>query len=146
MRKPREQETVRAILQLLHAHRIPAWRVTTGATKIGERFIRFGVVGMADIIGIQPWPQVITDCGHPLASSFAPTIGRFLAIEVKSAKGTVTLAQQAFLAQVNAAGGKAFVARTVNDVARELGFPPSPTFGGQPISWATQRRISSDGP
>ena len=137
MKKPREQDTVAAILQLLHAHRIPAWRINTGATKIGGRFIRFGAVGMSDIVGIR-WT---TDGVH----QYGPMIGQFLAIEVKSAKGTVTPAQQSFLDQVNEAGGKAFVARNVDDVARELGFPPSPTFGGQPISWATQRRISKDG-
>ena len=28
----------------------------------------------------------------------------------------------------------------------EIAVVPSPTFGGQPISWATARRISKDGP
>ena len=138
MRKPREQDTVAAILQLLHAHRIPAWRINTGATKIGGRFIRFGAVGMSDIIGIR-WT---TDGVH----QYGPMIGQFLAIEVKSAKGIVTPAQQGFLAQVAAAGGKAFVARSVDDVARELDFPPSPTVGGQPIAWSTLKRMSADGP
>ena len=137
MRKPREHDTVRAILQLLHAHRIPAWRVNTGATKIGGRFIRLGAVGMADIIGVLP------NYTGARAQRWIP--GRFLGIEVKSTAGTVTPAQQSFLDQVNAAGGRAFVARSVDDVVRALGFPPSPTVGGQPISWATARRISKDG-
>lgn len=105
VRKPKEGDTVKAILQFLHAHRIPAWRMNTGAMKIGGRFLRFGAVGMADIIAI------------------APGIGMFTAIEVKQNTGRVTPAQQAFLNQVNAAGGKAFVARSVADVQRELGLP-----------------------
>src|SRR3990167_5063037 len=143
MRKPREQDTVAAILQLLHAHRIPAWRINTGATKIGGRFIRFGAVGMSDIIGILPRHAMLRFRPLPVRQIEE---GLFLAIEVKSAKGSVTLEQKAFLQLVIGAGGKAFVARTVNDVARELGFPPPPPFGGQPISWATARRISKDGP
>ena len=116
MRKHTEGDTVRAILDLLHAHRIPAWRVNTGATKIGGRFLRFGVVGMADIIGIQP--RVFTRISGP---NVPEDFGRFLAIEVKSGIGKLTPAQQGFLAQVNAAGGKAFCARSVDDVRRELG-------------------------
>ena len=143
MRKHKEGDTVAAILQLLHAHRIPAWRINTGATKIGGRFIRFGAVGMADIIGVLPNNSVLRFRPLPVKQVEQ---GTFLAIEVKSEKGTLTPAQRAFMNQVNAASGRAFVARSVDDVARELGFPPSPTFGGQPISWATARRISKDGP
>lgn len=100
-----EQATVRAILQFLAAHRIPAWRVNSGAVKIERRFLRFGAVGMSDVIAVLP-PN-----------------GQFVAVEVKSLKGKVTPAQQGFLDQVNAAGGRAFVARSVLDVARELGLP-----------------------
>ena len=116
MKKPTEQDTVRAILQFLHAHRIPAWRINTGAVKIERRFLRFGAVGMSDIIGILLTPVALVGLMHAEVRC-----GRFLAIEVKSAKGTVTPAQQGFLDQVNAAGGRAFMARSVADVQRELG-------------------------
>jgi len=112
VKRPKEQDTVNAILKFLALHRIPAWHMRTGATKIGGRFIRFGAVGMADIIGVLP----STGVGR---QRWAP--GRFLAIEVKSAAGTLTAAQQGFLSQVNWAGGKAFLARDVATVARELG-------------------------
>ena len=46
--------------------------------------------------------------------------GKFLAIEVKSAKGQVTPEQRSFLARINNEGGIAFVARNVDQVAREL--------------------------
>lgn len=125
MKKPTEQDTVRAILQFLALHRIPAWRINTGAVKIERRFLRFGSVGMSDIIGILPQSSV-TALRIMRADSYTirdgiVTMGRFLAIEVKSATGTVTPAQQAFLDQVTTAGGKAFLARSVADVQRELG-------------------------
>lgn len=116
--KSKEQETVKAILELLRLHRIPAWRINTGAVKIQERFIRFALPGFADIIGVWrplvegPWKEPSRSAG-----------GLFLAIEVKSLTGVVSPAQAAFLAQVNAAGGKAFVARTLDDVRTELGLP-----------------------
>jgi len=143
MKKHKEGDTVTAILQFLALHHIPAWHMRTGATKIGGRFIRFGAVGMADIIGMLPRHAMLRFRPLPVREIAE---GVFLAIEVKSAKGIVTPAQQSFLDQINAAGGRAFVARSVDDVARELGFPPSPTFGCQPISWATARRLSKDGP
>ena len=46
--------------------------------------------------------------------------GRFLAIEVKSAKGVVSPEQRIFLTRINQEGGIAFVARNVDQVAREL--------------------------
>lgn len=45
----------RAILQLLAAHGIPAWRMNSGAYKSESgTFIRYGNKGMADIIAIMP--------------------------------------------------------------------------------------------
>jgi hypothetical protein len=105
-----EQDTVKAILQFLHAHRIPAWRVNSGAFRAEYkgriRFHRFGAVGMSDILGLDPRKA-----------------GQLVAIEVKSplGRGQVSRQQQAFLDQVTAAGGKAFIARDVATVARELG-------------------------
>jgi len=122
MKKPREQDTVNAILQFLHAHRIPAWRVNSGAFRATykgtTRFHRFGAVGMADIIGILPRHAMLRFRPLPVRQMEE---GVFLAIEVKSATGRVMPAQGRFLDQVNAAGGKAFMARSVDDVAKALG-------------------------
>lgn len=41
---------LRSLLDLLAAKRILAFRMNTGAIKFGERFVRFGTVGMADIL------------------------------------------------------------------------------------------------
>ena len=115
MKKPREQDTVAAILTLLRAHRIPAWRMNTGAFvaehKGVRRFHRFGAKGMADILGV-----LRQSCTPPPA----PT-GRFLAIEVKQRGRKPTPEQQRFLDEVAMAGGLAFVAYSVADVQQMLG-------------------------
>jgi hypothetical protein len=94
-----------SILEYLELRRIYAWRNNSGAVKVerkgGSGFVRFGKVGSADILGI------LDD-------------GRFLAIEVKSKDGRATLAQLQFLAEIAKRGGLAFVARSIEDVEREL--------------------------
>jgi hypothetical protein len=72
------------------------WRNNTGALpdKNG-RLVRYGLCnGSSDIIGLTP-------------------CGKFLAIEVKSAKGRVTEAQERFIFAVRSKGGRAGVARSV---------------------------------
>ena len=46
--------------------------------------------------------------------------GRFIAIEVKTSTGKPSKEQVDFIAQVNALGGKAFIARSIEDVEGEL--------------------------
>ena len=46
--------------------------------------------------------------------------GRFIAIEIKSPKGIVSPGQRAFLDKVNDAGGRGFVARSIEDVINGL--------------------------
>ena len=57
----------------------------------------YRIKGVADILGILPG-------------------GRFLAIELKSATGTLTKEQKSFLEAINANGGVAFMARSIEDV------------------------------
>lgn len=47
--------------------------------------------------------------------------GRFVAIEVKTAKGRVSENQKRFIDNINKHGGLAFVARSVADVEKGLG-------------------------
>jgi hypothetical protein len=49
-----------------------------------------------------------------------PKTGRFLAIEVKRPGGKPTPEQQQFIDTINAAGGLAFVARSVEEVEQRL--------------------------
>ena len=78
------------------------WRNNTGAFKDGDRFIKYGLCkGSSDLIGIAP-------------------NGRFLAVEVKTAKGKPTKEQINFIEQVRMKGGIAFVARSAEEAVTEL--------------------------
>jgi hypothetical protein len=99
-----EADVLRTVLAALRRHPAVAWveRLNSGVVEVDGRWIRYGWIGAADLIG-------------QLAD------GRFLAVEVKAPAGRVSEAQQAFLDRVNAAGGVAFVARGGDDVAADLG-------------------------
>lgn len=105
---PRETDIVRSILDGLHACRILAWRVNTGAMvwpghhNGKSRFIRFGPKGQADIQGI-----------------LSPS-GRFLALEVKRSRGIATPDQLDWLQRVRDAGGVASVVRSWTEVEELL--------------------------
>lgn len=92
------------VLKALRAHRTVAWceRMNSGATRIGNRFVRFGWPGCPDVLG------QLKD-------------GRLLGVEVKSRTGRASTEQSAFLEQIRRAGGVAFIARDLRDVLRELG-------------------------
>ncbi len=96
-----------AILSWLKAHGFIAWKHDRQGTydpvKGTFRANRnpHKIKGVSDILGILKG-------------------GRILAIEVKAPKGRVSPEQKLFIDLVNAAGGKAFVARSIEDVEREL--------------------------
>ena len=141
--KHRDGSTFQVEISLLP--RVFAFPMNVGAVtaeyKGKQRHVRYAFPGMSDIIGWVEWPQVITDCAHPLASSFKPRIARWLALEVKrpnqvpdvlagfvigaprrylatTGKARVRAEQQrAFLQRVRAAGGIAWVV-TSTDEAR----------------------------
>lgn len=83
-----------------------AWRNNSGMLPNPRgRPVKFGFPGSSDILGVLPG-------------------GRFLGIEVKDPKGTTSKArailQQAFRDEINAAGGVAFVATSIEDVQAEF--------------------------
>lgn len=104
------------VLEYLKARGVYAWRNNTGAVRLegrsGSRFVRYGMKGSADILG------VLDD-------------GRFLAIECKAPAGRVTPEQSCFLGEIRARGGVAIVARCAEDVERELYHPDA---------WILQKR------
>lgn len=77
------------------------WRQNTGAYKDKTgRVIRYGLcVGSSDIIGLT-------------------RDGRFLAVEMKTEKGSVRPEQRNFIAAVRAKGGFAGIARSPEDAVR----------------------------
>jgi hypothetical protein len=107
-----EAAVLDAVLKALDAHPKVAWaaRMNSGAGKFQypdgstSQFLRFGFKGMSDVLGMT------TDHYG----------GRLLAIEVKRPTGRATADQVAFLETVRRNGGIAFIARSVDDVLREL--------------------------
>jgi len=87
-----EKQITAAIRKYLLLRRIFHWKQWQGPMS--------GLAGVSDIIGIYK--------------------GRFLAIEVKTAKGKLTVAQVTFQHTVQQEGGIAFVARSVQDVEDRL--------------------------
>lgn len=96
-----EGQMVKACLALLKLRGVMAWRNNSGALKAGNRFVRFGAVGSADILGILGG-------------------GRFLAVECKAGRNKPTAAQAAFLGAVAKAGGLAVVVRDVRELQAAL--------------------------
>lgn len=80
--------------------RVYAWRANTGAARTPDGFVRFGVPGQADILGV--------------------AAGRFFAVEVKSAKGTLREAQKLFRDRVEGAGGLYVVAKTLDQALEPI--------------------------
>ena len=106
--EPSEADVLRGILQALALHPKVAWahRFNTAAGKLvrgngHSQFIRFGFPGCPDVLG-----QLRT--------------GEVLAIECKRPSGTVSPEQAAFLRCVQANGGVAVVARSVDDLLEAL--------------------------
>lgn len=99
-----ETPLIRDILLALGTRRdLRIWRSNCGAarTRTG-RVVRFGVKGQADISGI-----------------LAPT-GKRIEIEAKSATGRQSEQQRRFQAMIEKHGGIYILARSVDDVLREL--------------------------
>lgn len=103
-----EHDVQRAILDYLVLRGIFAWRTNSSTTIHAaeggskRRFFRaHSINGVADILGVLP-------------------DGRFMAIEVKSEKGRLNLAQQAFMEAVLANRAVHCVARNLDDVIKML--------------------------
>ena len=77
------------------------WRANVLAARMGNRFVRAGVPGQADLTGILP-------------------DGRRLEAETKSATGRQTEDQRNFQRMIERFGGVYVLARSVEDVRRRL--------------------------
>jgi hypothetical protein len=106
-RKTEEGVILAHIRELLKRFHIVHWRQQQ---SLGS------VRGVSDIIGIK---TVKVD---DLVKAGKTHIGVFVAIEVKTARGSLTIDQSAFLKAVEGAGGLAFVARSVQDVIHGMGW------------------------
>jgi len=77
------------------------WRANVGVARMGHRWVRFGIRGQADLTGIVP-------------------DGRRLEIEVKTSTGRQTAEQRSFQNMIERFHGIYILARSVDDVRREL--------------------------
>lgn len=95
MKQPglKEKDITKQIRSVLKTFGIFHWKVWQGMGS---------TPGVPDIVGIMP-------------------DGRFLGIEVKTDRGVVSDHQARFIEGINAAGGLAFVARSVDEVIEKLG-------------------------
>ena len=103
-------DLVNVCVNYLTLSHIPAWINNTGAYKVDEdrkarkkaRYIRFGIVGASDILGL------------------LPPSGRFLGVECKTGRGKPTPEQVSFLAMLNDAGGLGIVVRELDELIRAV--------------------------
>jgi len=96
-----ETKIVREVLSLLRDHHILAFRNNTGVARIGGRWVRFGVPGSPDIIGVLPG-------------------GRFLGIEVKTATGKEADHQRDFRERIELSGGVAIVVHSIEEALAKI--------------------------
>jgi len=106
LKRQSESDIQTLILDWLNRKGVFSFRVNTAGVYDSRKNIyrtpgRYTLKGTSDVLGILP-------------------TGRFLAVEVKSATGRVTVEQRAFLDRINKSGGIAFVARSLQDVERNL--------------------------
>ncbi len=107
IKSPTETNLVNTCLQHLELKHIYAWRNNTGAAVVQavasnkRRYIRYGLKGSSDILGILP-------------------DGRFLAIECKMKGKYPTKEQRAFLKRIEENNGVALLVREVDDLIRAL--------------------------
>jgi hypothetical protein len=93
----REAEVLREVMRYLSTRRdIFWWRANTGGATLKGRYVRFGILGCADIIG----------CYR----------GCFVAIECKGSTGKLSLEQESFRDEVWKHHGHWILASSVEDV------------------------------
>jgi hypothetical protein len=118
----KESQIQRAIMDYLAARRILAFRMNTGAMA-GEyngkqRFMRFGVVGMADILAFSEsvdYPEGAHGIRYDLITP--------VWIEVKADTGKQSEHQKSFQKQVEERGHTYVVALSIEDVEQALSAP-----------------------
>lgn len=109
----RESLVLAACLKWFHWKRLFAYRQNTGAYKTESgHYVRYGVPGGSDIVSITP--VVITP------EMVGKTLGVYTATECKSENGKLTEPQERFRDHVLACGGIYIVARSTEDIEREL--------------------------
>ena len=94
-----ESQVVKECIVWLFLHGCFVWRNNTGGYKPEgyNRFVRFGLKGSADIIGVNPR-------------------GAFISVECKSGKNDLQVSQREFREKIKARNGIYIVARGIDDL------------------------------
>lgn len=98
-----EADIQRQILDWLKLSRIFHFRLNVGAQKFGDRFVRFGFVGLPDIVCI---------VSNRLVN---PGMGQFVALEIKGPNGELSRSQVDVGEQIKRAGGRYFVIHSLDE-------------------------------
>lgn len=112
-----ETTLVNETLLLLSEHcgdYLTVWRQNTGAVKVGDRFVRYGIPGQADITGI---------IGHRMNIQSASMIGFRgwrVEIECKTLTGRLRASQKAFRAMIERHGGVYLVIRSPGEALARI--------------------------
>ncbi len=111
--RPLESEILHQCMDFLALHKhIFAWRNNSGAFsgehKGRRRFVRFGIRGMADIIGVVGQHRMFCHSG------------KMIAIECKRPGEKLSADQEAFRDNVTARGGLYIVAHSVGELQAAL--------------------------
>lgn len=106
-----ESEVLKQCLEYLRMRGIFAFRNNSGAVKMGKNFVRFGLPGSSDILGILP-------------------NGQFLAVECKKENGgKLSDKQVEFLSRIKQNGGVAVCVHSVNELEKII----TSTFTGSTV-------------
>lgn len=111
-----ESQILKLTLDWLQAKGIMAFRMNVGAVKTQDRFFRYGVPGMADVLA---FPKEVIADGR-WERSVLRTTDRFVCtptwLEVKAPKGVQSGLQKSFQAKVESHGHRYVLVRCLEDL------------------------------
>ena len=105
-----ESALLRLVLDYLAAERIFAIRMNTGAVKTENRFFRFGVPGMADVLAFKQ-PEA---CDYPYSHQIV------IWLELKAGRGVQSELQRSFQIQVTDQGHRYAVIHSLEELKEAL--------------------------
>jgi hypothetical protein len=91
----------------------------TGQAKMGDRYVRFGTPGMADILAFKRRKTGFL-ASHSIEVDYTKDVIVPVWIEVKADKGKQSPLQKSFQDQVEDEGHRYIVARSIEDVKEAL--------------------------
>lgn len=110
---------VNACVDYIHARGGMATKIQAGRVRVGGRWVHMSKGGWPDIVAI--WPTRPTTFSTSTATvEFARQAGRFLGIEVKTGKDTLSPVQRATHEELERRGALMVVVRDVKDLEAAL--------------------------